>query len=126
MKKRKQFGGIPKGYRFPNSFNTAVYEAVMALGECSIGQVLAEVGHLIPAAKAATISRARMGQHKKEAIMRGHRYDPHLTTAELVSRGRRLKVTETLRDLYGRGQVERVRIGVYCPIRPRLLQTEAS
>jgi len=101
------------------SLQSRILETVLVLGECSIAQVLAEVGRYIPAAQAAATGRVLYRAEAK----RGR---PGIRTRQrsLVERGRRQFVSDTLKRLVKRDKILRVRVGVYAPKGLQLFRAE--
>lgn len=97
-----------------------IREAVQRLGECSNQQVLKEVAQYIPAISA---SRAAHHEHNNrtkrcKTVLR----KPHHSSSELIALGKRFLVNRALSSLARRGDIVRVRKGVYKPIGLRLYQ----
>ena len=86
-----------------------VLNAVLKLGECSVSQVVAEVGGKISPAVAMMNSRRDARRRKK-----GGKF-----TSPMVS-GLRLMVSDVLCQLCKKGSIRRVGKGVYAPPLPRI------
>lgn len=78
----------------------AVVAAVLRLGQCSIRQVVAEVGRLIPAARA----------RRKNSNSR----------CRSLAAGRARLVSDVLRRAKDMGKIVRVERGIYAPPPPKL------
>jgi hypothetical protein len=103
-----------------NSLRTRVLEAVLGLGECTLGQVTAVVGRHIAASQAATAYR-RCRKAERRRCLPGA--PTRKTPAEPLERGRRCLVTEALVRLCREGKVRRPRAGLYAPPLPRLFNS---
>lgn len=92
-----------------------VRQAVIDLGECTIGQVIACIGGKIPAAQAATAGR-------RETRMERSRGKPSANLGTASRRGLRRIINDTLSQLYRKGLIRRVSYGIYAPLLPKVYQ----
>ncbi len=99
------------------SFSQRVLESVMSRGESTSTQVLADVGRFISAARAAQMAHNRANRPSvKEMGIKNF----SLETAK------KIRISENLSKLYGRGKIRRVRPGVYAPLEPKIFVPEQT
>jgi len=97
-------------------------KAVLALGECSVNQVLRAVGRYVSAATAAAAGRRK----RKEARKAGEKETPPRRQRSLEVLGRRQCVLHALRSLAQSGEIRRMRRGVYAPPLPRIYTSTSA
>lgn len=95
----------------------SVERAVLTLGEATISQVVARVGHLVPASLAASYARRRVASHTREGKKRKPR-----TTKQSTEAGRREAVAAALRHLVLTGRLRRAGRGAYAPPAPKIFR----
>lgn len=89
-------------------------DAVLALGECTVGRVAYRVGPFISAAQCATWGR----DYRKRSLKRGRK----AFKVSLVATGLREIVTNALQELAAMGKLRRVARGVYAPPLPKIFK----
>lgn len=96
-----------------------ILQTVLELGEADVTTVLARVGKYISASQAVTAGQHVVrGARKRKDRRKRYQYQP--STGHLTRLGRRRLVRDALCRLYKRGELERVRSGVYRAPRPKL------
>ena len=104
----------------------AVLEYVLKHGSCSIAEVAAALGHLIPASRAARV----WANFVAASIRNGHcRAGRSCSAREAVRRGQRHIVGSALKNLANRGNpppVVRVGRGRYAPSPPKIYQPKET
>lgn len=109
------------GAHQPSSFHGKVREAVQLLGECTNSQVMEKVEKLISAPIACRAARQEL-QQKERTRFSDKRVKTHYTTSQLLTMGKRRITNNSLSRLARRGDIVRVRKGVYKPVGLRLYQ----
>lgn len=98
-----------------------IRQVVLRLGECSLTQLVGELGTTIPAARAACAAQGRIAStiaYRKGTARPqggGSRNKTQWSTDEIVALGRRRLIQTGVDALFKGGFLERVRPGVYRP-----------
>ena len=99
------------------SLTQEICDVVLELGECTSYQIVIKIGGIIDASQAANASRRYLNYENK--MDRTH---PPWSLDQLIERGRKRLVLESLSRLTKTGRIRRVRKGVYAPPKTETLQ----
>lgn len=106
------------------SFKALCVAEVLRLGKASNLQIVAAVGHLLPAAQALALGKAYLRYHANGERRLVNPDSPIYTTNRMREIGLRVKVKKAMQEAHRCGLVRRLAPGVYTAPLPKLFTVD--